>query len=46
MTFWALDKDGARLEDLRLVAGPAILTGLREVGVVESPRWVARKGAY
>lgn len=46
MTFWALDKQGAKVEDMRLVAGPAILTGYRQVEVVESPRWVQRKGAY
>ncbi|TID21491.1 glycoside hydrolase family 35 protein [Venturia nashicola] len=46
MTFWALDKHGARVEDVRLVAGSAILTGMGKVENVESPKWVQRKGAY
>lgn len=46
MTFWALDRQGARVEDVRLVAGPAILTGYKSVEVVESPKWVQRKGTY
>ncbi|KAE9964135.1 hypothetical protein BLS_008600 [Venturia inaequalis] len=46
MTFWALDRQGARVEDIRLAAGPAIVTGMGNVKVVESPGWVQRKGAY
>jgi hypothetical protein len=46
MTFWALDKTGAKVEDIRLVAGPAILTGYKNVEVVESPKWTQRKGAF
>lgn len=50
MTLWALEKDGARVEDMKLVVGHPILSGYAaaggNVGVVESPKWSARKGAY
>jgi hypothetical protein len=46
MTFWALDRNGAKVEDVRLVAGPAVLTGYKPVEVVDSPKWTQRKGAY
>jgi len=46
MTFWALDRNGAKVEDVRLVAGPAVLTGYKPVEVVDSPKWTQRMGAY
>lgn len=46
LTLWALDAGGAKVADLQLVAGPAILSGYRPPGLSPMPAWQMRAGAY
>jgi Beta-galactosidase jelly roll domain/Beta-galactosidase, domain 3 len=46
INLWNLDNTAAAVEDLRLVAGPEIYSGMQEVAVVDSPKWTKREGAY
>ncbi|KXT09969.1 hypothetical protein AC579_10273 [Pseudocercospora musae] len=46
VSLWALESRGARIEDLRLVAGKEIQTGLGEVGMAPGGSWALRSGAY
>ncbi|KAG4025228.1 hypothetical protein MFRU_063g00180 [Monilinia fructicola] len=43
---WAQQAGGAALSDFRLVASRAVARGLRAPGLVASPEWVRREGAY
>jgi hypothetical protein len=46
ISLWALEKDGAKVEGVELVAGHPVLTGREKVQVVDSPAWSQRQGAY
>lgn len=46
LSLWALDAEGAKVDGLELVSDGAVLTSLGEVGVVESPAYGVREGAY
>jgi hypothetical protein len=46
MSLWALEKDGAKVEGVELVAGHPILTGREKVQLVDSPAWSQRQDAY
>lgn len=46
VSLWAMDKEGAKLEGLELVATALIQSGFGEVEASEQPRWKERKGAY
>ena len=46
VSLWALESKGAKIEDLRLVAGKEIQTGFGEVDMAPGSSWVLRNGAY
>ena len=46
VSLWAFDAGGAHIDDLRLVAGPAVQWGYPEPRLVDSPGWQVRDGAY
>jgi hypothetical protein len=46
MGLWALEANGAKVADVRLVAGHPIQTGYETVSVVQSPEWSERPGVY
>ncbi|KAL1960822.1 hypothetical protein VTO42DRAFT_5805 [Malbranchea cinnamomea] len=46
VTLWSLDDSGARIEDLTLRFGRPVLTALRDIKLVEMPRYKQRDGAY
>jgi hypothetical protein len=46
MGLWALEAGGAKVADVKLVAGHPVQTGYGTVPVVESPGWTLRAGAY
>ncbi|KAF2417124.1 beta-galactosidase [Tothia fuscella] len=46
MSLWALDPWGARLKDVKLVAGPAVQTGYGRVQMVDSPKFSQRPSVY
>jgi hypothetical protein len=46
VSLWALDASGARVEDLQLVAGPSIYSGMEDVKLVDSPKWTKREDVY
>jgi len=46
LSLWALDSDGARVEDVKLVADTVVRTGYKRVGLVPMPAWSERPGAY
>ncbi|KAL9619062.1 MAG: hypothetical protein Q9160_006317 [Pyrenula sp. 1 TL-2023] len=46
LSLWALDAEGAKVDGLELVSDGAVLTSYGDVGVVESPAYAQREGAY
>ncbi|PIA88990.1 putative beta-galactosidase A [Cercospora beticola] len=46
VSLWALDQGGAKIDGLRLVAGPEIQTGYGSVEASPQPGWEEREGAY
>jgi hypothetical protein len=46
ITVWNLEDGEVKVDEVKLVAGIPIYTGMREVGVVDSPKWTKREGAY
>ena len=46
VSLWSLERDGAAIGNLELVAGPVIQTGRGPVPLVDSPAWSPRAGAY
>ncbi|KIW06877.1 uncharacterized protein PV09_02553 [Verruconis gallopava] len=46
ISLWAMDGSGARLQDIKLVAGPVVQTGYTGVKKVEATSWTKRRGAY
>jgi Beta-galactosidase jelly roll domain/Beta-galactosidase, domain 3 len=46
ISLWNLEDRPVKVEDLKLVAGPEIYTGLRDIELVHSPKWTKRGGAY
>lgn len=46
ISLWNLENGPVKVEDLKLVAGPEIYSGLRDVELVHSPKWTKREGAY
>ncbi|EME80492.1 glycoside hydrolase family 35 protein [Pseudocercospora fijiensis CIRAD86] len=46
VSLWALESKGARIEDLRLVAGKEIQSGFGEVEMAPGSSWALRSGAY
>lgn len=46
LSLWALQDDGAKLDDLELVYTTPVKTGMAEVKPVEQPKYKPRKGAY
>jgi hypothetical protein len=45
VTLWALEKEGAKVEGLKLAADAVVQTGFGEVETVEGQKWARRKGA-
>jgi hypothetical protein len=46
VSLWAMEESGAKIEDIRLVAGPAIQTGYTGVKKVDALSWSPRSGRY
>lgn len=46
VSLWAMDKVGAKIKGLELVATALIQSGFGKVEASEQPRWKERKGAY
>jgi Beta-galactosidase jelly roll domain/Beta-galactosidase, domain 3 len=43
---WNFEGESLQIDDIRLVHGPAIYSGMEEVKVVQSPKWSKRKGSF
>lgn len=46
LAVWALESGGTRVPGFALAAGTPVLTGRKEVRLVEAPGWQERAGAY
>lgn len=46
VSLWAMDKAGAKIEGLELVATALVQSGFGKVEASEQPKWKERKGAY
>lgn len=46
VSLWAMDKAGAKIEGLELVATALVQSGFGRVEASEQPKWKERKGAY
>lgn len=46
LTLWALEKGGASVEGLDLIATAAVQSGYGAPGLSPMPRWTPRPGAY
>jgi len=46
MSLWSLDPDGARVEDIQLVADAVIQSGYGKVALSPMSSWTLREGAY
>jgi hypothetical protein len=46
ISLWNMEDKGVKVEDLKLVSGMEILSGMTSVGLVDSPPWSKRHGAY
>ncbi|KAJ5682629.1 Glycoside hydrolase family 35 [Penicillium macrosclerotiorum] len=46
LSLWALEEDGAKVEDLELINTTPVLTSLGDVESVDQPKYKARRGAY
>ncbi|PGH09913.1 hypothetical protein AJ80_07625 [Polytolypa hystricis UAMH7299] len=46
VTLWALDGEGAKIEGLNLEYRGAVMTALKDIKLVDAPKFKKRKGAY
>jgi hypothetical protein len=46
ISLWAMEEGGARIEEIKLVAGPVIQTSYPSVERIGAPFWEARSGVY
>lgn len=46
ISLWAMNDGGAKLDSVKLVAGPNVQTGYRGIETVKTPLWSPRPGVY
>jgi hypothetical protein len=46
VSLWAMEEGGAKLNNIKLIAGPVIQTGYTGIEKVDAPRWSPRPGVY
>ena len=46
VSLWSLEKEGAKVDGLELVAGVPVLSGFGPVAPAPQPKWKKREGAY